>query len=80
MSCSRSTGRASSAGGWGFLLTAVKTITAPNAHTVVFTLSEKHAPLLADLAMYAYSIVPQKLVTAQGKAFFQHPVGSGPFT
>ena len=66
-------------GGWGFLLTAVKTITAPNAHTVVFTLSEKHAPLLADLAMYAYSIVPQKLVTAQGKAFFQHPVGSGPF-
>jgi peptide/nickel transport system substrate-binding protein len=67
------------AGGWGFLLTAVKSITAPNAHTVVFTLSEKHAPLLADLAMYAYSIVPQKLVTSQGKAFFQHPVGSGPF-
>jgi peptide/nickel transport system substrate-binding protein len=66
-------------GGWGFLLTAVKTITAPNAHTVVFALSEKHAPLLADLAMYAYSIVPQKLVTAQGKAFFQHPIGSGPF-
>ncbi len=67
------------AGGWGFLLTPVKTITAPNAHTVVFTLSQKHAPLLADLAMYAYSIVPQKLVQAQGKAFFQHPVGSGPF-
>jgi peptide/nickel transport system substrate-binding protein len=67
------------AGGWGFLLTAVKNITAPNAHTVVFTLSQKHAPLLADLAMYAYSIVPQKLVTSEGKAFFQHPVGSGPF-
>jgi peptide/nickel transport system substrate-binding protein len=66
-------------GGWGFLLTAVKSITAPNAHTVVFTLSEKHAPLLADLAMYAYSILPQKLVQSQGKAFFQHPVGSGPF-
>jgi peptide/nickel transport system substrate-binding protein len=68
------------AGGWGFLLTPVKTITAPNAHTVVFTLSSKHAPLLADLAMYAYSIVPQKLVTSEGKAFFQHPVGSGPFS
>src|ERR1700722_193660 len=66
-------------GGWGFLLTAVKSITAPNAHTVVFTLSQKHAPLLADLAMYAYSILPQKLVQSQGKAFFQHPVGSGPF-
>jgi len=66
-------------GGWGFLLTPVKTITAPNPQTVVITLSQKHAPLLADLAMYAYSIVPKKLVQAQGKAFFQHPVGSGPF-
>ncbi len=66
-------------GGWGFLLTAVKTITAPDAHTVVVTLSQPHAPLLADLAMYAYSIVPEKLVKAQGAAFFQHPVGSGPF-
>ncbi len=66
-------------GGWGFLLTPVKTITAPDAHTVVITLSQKHAPLLADLAMYAYSIVPKKLVQAQGTAFFQHPVGSGPF-
>jgi peptide/nickel transport system substrate-binding protein len=66
-------------GGWGFLLTPVKSITAPNASTVVFTLSEKHAPLLADLAMYAYSVVPQKEVTAEGSKFFQHPIGSGPF-
>ncbi len=66
-------------GGWGFLLTPVKTITAPDPHTVVITLSQKHAPLLADLAMYAYSIVPKKEVLAKGKAFFQHPVGSGPF-
>src|SRR6266496_200071 len=27
----------------------------------------------------AYSIVPEKLVKAQGKAFWQHPVSSGPF-
>src|SRR5580693_9473821 len=66
-------------GGWGFLLTPVKTITAPDAHTVVITLSQPHAPLLADLAMYAYSVVPEKLVKAQGAAFFTHPVGSGPF-
>jgi peptide/nickel transport system substrate-binding protein len=66
-------------GGWGFLLTPVKTISAPDPHTVVVTLSQPHAPLLADLAMYAYSIVPEKLVKAQGAAFFQHPVGSGPF-
>jgi peptide/nickel transport system substrate-binding protein len=67
------------AGGWGFLLTAVKSISAADAHTVVITLSEPHAPLLADLAMYAYSVVPESLVKAQGAAFFQHPVGSGPF-
>jgi peptide/nickel transport system substrate-binding protein len=66
-------------GGWGFLLTAVKTITAPDTHTVVITLSEPHAPLLADLAMYAYSIVPESLVKSEGAKFFQHPVGSGPF-
>jgi len=66
-------------GGWGFLLTAVKKISATDAHTVVITLTQPHAPLLADLAMYAYSIVPEKLVKAQGKAFFQHPVSSGPF-
>jgi peptide/nickel transport system substrate-binding protein len=67
------------AGGWGFLLTAVKSVTAADAHTVVITLSEPHAPLLADLAMYAYSVVPESLVKSQGTAFFQHPVGSGPF-
>ena len=67
------------AGGWGFLLTAVKTIAAPDPHTVVITLSQPHAPLLADLAMYAYSVLPESLVKAQGTAFFQHPVGSGPF-
>jgi peptide/nickel transport system substrate-binding protein len=66
-------------GGWGFLLTAVKKISASDAHTVVITLSEPHAPLLADLAMYAYSIVPQALVKAQGTKFWQHPIGSGPF-
>ena len=66
-------------GGWGFLLTPVKKVTAPDAHTVVITLKQPHAPLLSDLAMYAYSVVPEKLVKAQGSSFFQHPVGSGPF-
>src|SRR5579871_5606542 len=64
-------------GGWGFLLTAVKAITAPDTHTVVITLSQPHAPLLADLAMYAYSVVPENLVKSEGSSFFQHPVGSG---
>ena len=66
-------------GGWGFLLTAVKKVSAPDTHTVVIKLSQPHAPLLADLAMYAYSVIPESLVKSQGKAFFQHPIGSGPF-
>ncbi|HEX5120837.1 MAG TPA: ABC transporter substrate-binding protein [Pseudonocardiaceae bacterium] len=66
-------------GGWGFLITAVKSITAPDAKTVVVTLSKPHAPLLADLAMYAYSVLPQKQVESQGNSFFTHPIGSGPF-
>lgn len=66
-------------GGWGFLLTPVKSITAPNASTVVIKLSQPHAPLLADLAMYAYSVLPEKEVEANPKTFFTKPVGSGPF-
>jgi peptide/nickel transport system substrate-binding protein len=66
-------------GGWGFLITAVKSITAPDSKTVVVSLSKPHAPLLADLAMYAYSVLPQKEVEAKGDAFFTKPVGSGPF-
>jgi peptide/nickel transport system substrate-binding protein len=66
-------------GGWGFLITAVKSVTAPDDHTVVVKLSQKHAPLLADLAMYAFSVLPQKEVEAQGNKFFTKPIGSGPF-
>ncbi|WP_083283642.1 ABC transporter substrate-binding protein [Humibacillus sp. DSM 29435] len=66
-------------GGWGFLITAVKEVSAPDAKTVVVKLSKPHAPLLADLAMYAYSVLPEKLVKAQGDKFFTKPVGSGPF-
>jgi peptide/nickel transport system substrate-binding protein len=66
-------------GGWGFLLDSVKSVTAPNAQTLVITLKEPHAPLLADLAMYAYAIVPEKLLKAQGAKFFNKPVSAGPF-
>jgi peptide/nickel transport system substrate-binding protein len=66
-------------GGWGFLITAVKSISAPDASTVVVKLSQPHAPLLADLAMYAFSVLPQKEVEANPNGFFTKPVGSGPF-
>jgi peptide/nickel transport system substrate-binding protein len=67
-------------GGWGFLLESVKDVKAPDSKTLVITLKQKHAPLLADLAMYAYAIVPKKQLEEQGAAkFFLKPVSSGPF-
>ena len=67
-------------GGWGFLLESVKSVSAPNSSTVVIKLKTPHAPLLADLAMYAYAIVPEKQLNAAGVTkFFNKPVSSGPF-
>lgn len=51
---------------WGFLVTAVKSITAPDSSTVVVKLAEPHAPLLADLAIYAFGVIPEKSVKAAG--------------
>jgi len=66
-------------GGWGFLITPVTSVTATDPQTVTVKLKTKHAPLLADLAMYAFGILPQKAVEAD-KNFFSHtPYGAGPF-
>ena len=78
-SSSRSTGRGTHPAAGASCSPRSRRSPRTNAHTVVIKLSQTHAPLLADLAMYAYSIVPENLVKSQGKAFFQHPVGSGPF-
>jgi peptide/nickel transport system substrate-binding protein len=67
-------------GGWGFLLESVKSVSAPDSSTLVIKLKTRHAPLLADLAMYAYAIVPKKQLNAAGVTkFFNKPVSSGPF-
>ncbi len=65
--------------GWGFLVTPVTSVTATDATTVVFKLKQAHAPMLADLAMYAFSVLPQAKVTGNAK-FFENPVTSGAFT
>jgi peptide/nickel transport system substrate-binding protein len=66
-------------GGWGFLLGAVKSIGAANSKTVTITLSHPWAPILADLAIYAMSIMPANLLKSEGTKFFDHPIGSGPY-
>jgi peptide/nickel transport system substrate-binding protein len=64
---------------WSDPYQIVKAIDTPDERTVVITLSEPAAPFLASLAMFAASILPQKVVEAQGDAFAEHPVGAGAF-
>jgi peptide/nickel transport system substrate-binding protein len=52
---------------------------APDASTLVVTLKKPWASFLAYASLYTASIVPEKLVTAQGKDFWEKPVGSGPY-
>ncbi len=64
---------------WGFLITPVTDITATDDQTLTIKLSTPHAPLLADLAMYAYAVLPQKAVEADKDFFNKTPYGAGPF-
>ncbi|WP_027482272.1 ABC transporter substrate-binding protein [Deinococcus pimensis] len=54
----------------------VKSVTAPNAQTVVITLSKPFAPLLSKLAFSLNVIVPREAVATLATK----PVGTGPFT
>lgn len=66
-------------GAWGFILSAIEAIDAPDDKTAIIKLNKPWAPLEADLAMFSASILPQALVEKQGEEFFQHPIGSGAF-
>ena len=57
---------------------SVASVEAPDATTVVVTLSEPYAPLLAVLADISAGIVPREVVEAQGD-LNANPVGTGPF-
>ena len=65
--------------GWGFLDTAIKNITAPSPDTVVVNLKYKWAPFLADIALFANGIIPNNFAGQTRKAFYSHPIGTGPF-
>ncbi|MGI8477141.1 MAG: ABC transporter substrate-binding protein, partial [Thermomicrobiales bacterium] len=63
----------------GFIFSAIDSLTATDPKTLTIKLKNPWAPLEADLALYGASILPKKLVTAQGADFFNKPVGSGAF-
>lgn len=65
--------------GWGFLDTAIKTITTPSPDTVVIVTNTPWAPLLSDLACFSNSILPNNYGGETADAFFKNPVGTGPF-
>src|ERR1700761_6110872 len=65
--------------GWGYIDSAIKTVTAPSADTVVVNLKYKWAPILADLALFANGVVPANYGGKTAAAFYNAPVGTGPF-
>lgn len=65
-------------GVWNFL----KSVTAPDANTVVMTFQKAYPPVLVNIAGHVY-IVPQHVFASAGdptKYLTDHPVGTGPFT
>ncbi|HZC41485.1 MAG TPA: ABC transporter substrate-binding protein [Streptosporangiaceae bacterium] len=65
--------------GWGYIDTAIKSVSAPAPQTVVVHLKYPWAPLLADLSLFANGIVPARYGGQTENEFYQHPVGTGPF-
>jgi peptide/nickel transport system substrate-binding protein len=57
----------------------IASIETPDDATVVITTKIPWAPLLADLALYANSIVPAEYGGKSAEEFEESPIGSGPF-
>lgn len=64
---------------FAFIDAAIKSITTPDPYTVIITTRYPWAPLLADVALFANSIIPNNFGGESQTAFFQHPIGTGPF-
>jgi len=62
-----------------FFFSAVDTVEAPDAQTVVFTLNEPYAPFLSNLAYPTGLIVSPEAVKQHGEDFGRNPSGTGPF-
>jgi len=65
--------------GWGYINTAIKSVSAPSPGTVVVNLKYPWAPLLADLSLFSNAIVPANYDGQTENQFYQHPIGTGPF-
>jgi peptide/nickel transport system substrate-binding protein len=62
-----------------FLDFAIKSVTAKGSSTVMMKLKTPWAPFLSDISVFANGILPANFGGKSEKAFFQSPVGTGPF-
>jgi peptide/nickel transport system substrate-binding protein len=65
--------------GLGYIDSAISDVTAPDSSTVVVKTKYPWAPLLADISMFANGVVPANFGGKSAAAFFQNPIGTGPF-
>ncbi len=65
--------------GWAYIDSAIKSVDAPTPDTVVIHLKFTWAPLLADLSFFANGVVPNNYGGQSETAFYNHPIGTGPF-
>ena len=72
--------RATKGEGWGFINTAIASVSAPAPDTVVIKTLYKWAPLLADLGCFSNSVLPNNFGGKTEAAFLKSPIGPGPFT
>lgn len=69
----------STKGGWEFINSAIKQITAPDPTTLIIETKYAWAPLLADLACPSNGIVPKDYAGRSKTDYYNSPVGTGPF-
>ena len=68
-----------STAGLGYIDGAIKSVTAPDATTVVVRAQHPWAPMLSDVALFVNGVMPANFGGKSAAQFFQNPVGSGPF-
>src|ERR1700729_1296691 len=65
--------------GWGYINSAIKKVVAVNPSTVQVDLKYPWAPILADLSLFSNGIIPNNYGGESETAFYNHPIGTGPF-
>jgi peptide/nickel transport system substrate-binding protein len=69
----------SEASRWRTFFKAITGLEALDEKTVVVRLDKPFTPLLNNLALFSSAILPKAAIEDQGEAFFDQPVGTGPF-